>query len=250
MNILREWRALRIKQINFTFGIFKYNEITINPISLIKGRFFLNFDPISPNEFKKPFWFYDLTKRLKIDDVISLGAYYPQWCFNNDSKNDPNLTYPVFSEIILNSKSSKLYIAPSDFIRESRIQQLRIISNFYANYLRNLVESLNYDEIIPVPAKLKYSFNSVGIIGAEFSYVFNIPMNLNSIVQPSNDVKEYCMKNENDYLGHKAILLIDDIFTNGETKDKIFTKLNEKGCKNTDLITLARTNHKIYEYNE
>lgn len=162
----------------------------------------------------------------------------------------PNFRYPAFSDIVFNSKSGPLNRAPSTYIRTSRKQQLKIISNFYANYLKNIIGSLNYSEIIPIPAKLEYSFNSVEIISAEFSNVFHIPVNLNRIARTDDDTKEYTVLSENDDLNEKTILLIDDIITDGETKDKICLRLSEKGCNNVDMITLARTDHNIYEYNE
>lgn len=238
------------KQIKLDFGIFEYSEITLNSIPLIKGRFSLNFTPNYPSEFRRPFWFYDLTKRLKIDEVISLGAYYPRWKFDDDSIHSPNLIYPAFSNIVFNSKSGPLYRAPSKYIVESRKEQLRIISNFYANYLKNVIGSLNYNEIIPVPAKKEYSYNSVEIISVEFSNLFNIPMNISRIARIDDYAKEYSILYENDNLNQKRILLIDDIITDGETKDKIFFRLKEKGCNNIDMITLARTDHNIYENNE
>ena len=169
--------------------------------------------------------------------------------FNIDLIFTPNLKYPAFSDIILNSKSGPLHRVQNDYIKESRKEQLRIISNFYANYLKNIIGTLNYDEIIPVPAKSQYSFNSVEIISLEFSSIFNIPMNLSRLVRIDDEIKEYSIICKNEDLDQKKILLIDDIITGGETKDKIFLRLNEKGCKNVDMITLARTDHNIYEYN-
>ncbi|MHA1275197.1 MAG: ComF family protein, partial [Promethearchaeota archaeon] len=158
---------------------------------------------------------------------------------------------PAFSDIVFNSKSGPLHKkAISNYIIVSRIQQLRIISNFYVNYLKNVIGSLNYSEIIPVPAKSKYSFNSVEIISKEFSNVFDIPVNLNRIKRTDENTKEYAVISENGDLSSKTILLIDDIITDGETKDKISLKLREKGCNNVDMITLARTDNNIYEYNE
>lgn len=238
------------KQIKFDFGIFEYREITLNSIPIIKGRFSLNINPNFPKEFKKHFWFYDLTKRLKIDEVISLGPYYPQRNFKSDLGGIPNLKYPAFSDILFNSKSGPLHRIRKNFIIESRKQQLKIISNFYANYLKNIIGSLNYDEIIHVPAKLEYSYNSVEIISAELSNLFNIPMNISRIARIDDYAKEFSIIYENDNLNQKRVLLIDDIITDGETKDKIFFRLKEKRCNNIDMITLARTDHNIYEYNE
>ncbi len=148
------------EELKFDFGRFKYNKITINSAPLIKGRFTLNIIPQFPREFRKTFWFYDLEFKLKADDIISLGPYYPSTAFNSDSIFRSNLIYPAFSDIALSSKSGPLHKdVITDFIRTSRIQQLRIISNFYAHYLKTLIGSLNYDELVPVPAKPKYSFN-------------------------------------------------------------------------------------------
>jgi len=92
------------------------------------------------------------------------------------------LRYPAFSDIIFNSKSGPLHKkAVSSYIIKSRKQQLKIISNFYAHYLKNVIGSLNYNEIIPIPAKSKYSFNSVEVISTEFHNIFNIPVNLDRI---------------------------------------------------------------------
>ncbi len=179
-----------------------------------------------------------------------MGAYYPQGTYDNDSRDAPNLKYPAFSNIVFYSKSGPLHRAPSSFIRTSRKQQLKIISNFYANYLKIIIGSLNYDEIIPVPAKLEYSYNSVEIISKEFSNIFSIPMSLSSINRTSDYKKEYSINCDNNDLDQLRILLIDDIITDGETKDKICFRLNEKGCNVIDMITLARTDHNIYEYEE
>ena len=116
--------------------------------------------------------------------------------------------------------------------------------------MRNVIGSLNYDEIIPVPAKSEYSYNSVEIISTEFSNIFDIPINLSRIKRTDDSTKEYAIISESDDLDDKIILLIDDIITDGVTKDKICLRLSEKSCKNVDLITLARTDHNIYEYNE
>ncbi len=75
-------------------------------------------------------------------------------------------------------------------------------------------------------------------------------MNLNRIARIDDNTKEYAVISENDDLSRKTILLIDDIITDEETKDKITLRLSEKGCNNIDMITLARTDHNIYEYNE
>ncbi|MBD3230247.1 MAG: hypothetical protein GF329_18860 [Candidatus Lokiarchaeota archaeon] len=240
-----------VKYIHFKYGSFKYEEIKINSNFLIKGRFSLRKSPKFPKEFSKPFWFYDLGKRLKRDNIISLGPYYPQSVFNINQIFIENLKYPVFSNIVFNSKSGPLHKEQvNDYIKESRLEQLKIISNFYAHYLKEIIGSLEYSEIVPVPAKPMYSFNSVEIISSEFSNIFKISMNLNRLERIKDENKEYIVNDDNDEFSSKKILLIDDIITEKKTLDNILPKLKEKGCNKIDLITLARTDHNIYEYNE
>ncbi len=179
-----------------------------------------------------------------------MGAYYPWSSFKNDKQSNSNLRYPVFSDIVLNSKSGLLHRTPKEYIKKARIQELGLISNFYSQYLKSIIEFLNYDEIIPVPAKSEYSYNSVEIIGGEFSECFNIPLITDRMIRVNDDLKEYSIVRENDNLSQKKILLVDDIITDSETKNNIISKFYEKGCTNIDMITLARTDHIIYEYNE
>jgi len=239
-----------IRHINFEYGIFKHEEIALNSVPLIKGKFYLYIHPDFPKEFERTFWFYNLSKRLKIDDVISLGPYFPMHIYYDNLAIMPDLKYPAFSDIILNSKSGPLHRAQNDYIRNSRKEQLKIISNFYAYYLKEAVESLDYDEIIPVPAKSMYSFNSIEIICKEFSKIFNIPINVRRIKRINDGEKDYAVISKNNYLNLKNILIIDDIITDGITKAKIFHVLKEAGCYATHMITLAKTDHNIYEYND
>lgn len=51
--------------------------------------------------------------------------------------------------------------------------------------------------------------------------VFDIPVNSNRIARTDDSTKEYAVISENDDLSSNTILLIDDIITDGETKDKI-----------------------------
>ena len=179
--------------------------------------------------------------------LISLGPYYPWKNFKEIQKKKPNLVYPAFSDILLGSKSGRLHNVPSNFIVKARRQQLRILSNFCANYLKAANIPLNYDRIIPVPAKPMYSFNSIEIICQEFSKIFNIPIDLNIIKRISNTEKYYNIINKSINLSNLSILLIDDIITEGDTKDFVYLRLNEIGCGNICIITLGKTDHNLYE---
>jgi len=233
----------------FEFGEFNYEKVNQYSISLIKGKFNLSIKPLFTKEFEKTFWFYDLEdeQSLHINDeksLISFGPYYP---LNEINEEDRYSIQPALSNIILNSKSGPLYRAPNDFIVNSRKQQLEIISNFCASYLNKMNFSLNNDIIIPVPAKPMYSFNSIEIICQEFNKIFSIPIDLNIIERTSNDEKYYDIINKSINLSKLRILLIDDIITEGDTKDLICLRLNEIGCRNIDIITIGKTDHNLYD---
>lgn len=250
--------VFKISKIKFDYGLFNFNRITLNSISLLKGKFKLNIDVRFKNDIQRIFWFYELesisiinSKKDKIlPDLISLGPYYPWNEFTADKDLSTHLKYPVFSDILLNSKTGKLYNISNSFIIEARKEQLRLLSNFFANYLKANGFTLNHDKIIPVPAKPKYSFNNVEIICQEFKKVFNIPIDWDIIERNSNSKKSYDIKNRSSQLKNIKILLIDDIFTNGTTRDIIRSKLNEIGCSNISMITIGKTDHNIYEYDK
>ena len=65
-----------------------------------------------------------------------MGAYYPWGTFKIDKESNSNLMYPVFSDIVFNSKSGLLHKVPKEYIKKARIQELGLISNFYTQYLK------------------------------------------------------------------------------------------------------------------
>ncbi len=159
----------------------------------------------------------DKNKRL-----ISLGPYYPWRNFKEIKKEKPNLVYPALSDILLDSKS-------------------------YAHYLKAVNFPLNYDKLIPVPAKPMYSFNSIEIICQEFSEIHKIPIDFKIIRRISDTEKEYEIIDKSINLSNSKILLIDDIITEGDTKDFICLRLNKIGCGNFCIATLGKTDHNLYE---
>lgn len=189
-------------------------------------------------------------KKKILPNIISLGPYYPWNDFKTDKNRIANLKYPVFSDILLNSKTGKLYNVTSDFIIKARKEQLRILSNFYANYLKMNNFSFNQNKIIPVPSKPKYTFNNIEIICQEFEKNSKAQTECGIVRRISNTSKSYDAISRNHKFNDKKILLIDDIFTNGTTRDIIWSKLKQIGCKNMCMITLGKTDHNIYEYNE
>jgi len=249
---------LKISKIEFDYGVFNFKRIIINSISLIKGKFNLNFDAKFKNNFKRSFWFYELesssnSKSEKVNilpNLVSLGPYFPWGDYVKSKKFNSNLRYPIFSDILLNSKTGKLYKLQNEFIAGARKEQLKIISNFYANYLKakNLWPKCN--RIIPVPAKPIYSFNNVEIITYEFEKIFKIPIDCRIIARSSDSEKSYKIINSSIQLNNANVLLIDDIFTRGTTRANIWSKLRILGCKDLFVITIGKTDYNIYEYNE
>lgn len=249
---------MKISKIEFDYGVFNFKRIIINSISLIKGKFNLNFDAKFKNDFKRSFWFYELesssnskSEKVKIlPNLGSLGPYFPWSDYKKRGEFNSKLKFPIFSDILLNSKTGKLAGIQSAFIVEARKEQLKIISNFYANYLMGKKFCSNCNKIIPVPAKPKYSSNNVEIICHEFGKIFNIPIECKIILRTSNSEKSYKMINRPIALNNLNVLLIDDIFTNGTTRNMLFSILKNKGCSNLFMVTLGKTDHNIYEYDE
>lgn len=128
------------------------------------------------------------------------------------------------------------------------MEQLQILSNFYAVYIQTIGLPINYDRIIPVPAKPSYSFNSIEIICNEFNKIFQIPIDTidNTLITRTSDIwKSYEIIKTSTNLNNLKILLIDDIITDGDTKGEICTKLNKIGCENICMLTLGRPDHSI-----
>lgn len=249
---------MKISKIEFDYGVFNFKKIIVKSISLIKGKFNLNFDALFKNDFKRSFWFYELesssnSKSEKVNtlpNLVSLGPYFPWSDYAKKRRFNSDLRYPVFSEILLNSKTGKLYKLQDEFIVEARKEQLKIISNFYANYLKVENFQVKYDKIIPVPAKPMYSFNNVEIITYEFEKVFNIPVDCSIITRSSDSEKSYDIINSSTQLKNTNMLLMDDIFTRGTTMANIWSKLRTLGCKDLFGITIGKTDHDVYEYDE
>lgn len=180
---------------------------------------------------------------------MSLGPYFPWGIYEKSRKINSNLKYPVFSNILLNSKTGKLLHIQNEFIVEARKEQLKIISNFYANYLKAENLLLKCNKIIPVPAKPTYSFNNVEIICHEFENIFRIPIDYRVIARSSDSEKSYEIINSSAQLNNAKVLLIDDIFTKGTTRDNIWSRLRNLGCKDLIFITIGKTDHNFYDYN-
>lgn len=101
--------------------------------------------------------------------------------------------------MILNSKSSKIYP-----FNQSRIEDyIRILANFYAHYLQVANFDLSYDLILPVPAKPRYSINSLDFACSEFSKVIGVPAQFNVLSRLSDEEKIYQLNPQTSTMNHK-----------------------------------------------
>ena len=252
---------MKHNRISFDYGIFEYkNERYVNgpvQLPLIRGNFSLNIKPIK-NDFNGDFWFYDLIKLNEYDwyknnqnqffnRIFCLGPYYPYWIQNELSKNSP-----LYTSVLLYSKTSKIIEATqsqwSDNWKykgvEGRKEQLKIFTNFFGHFLIKAQKSLT-GFLISVPAKPSYSLNSVECITKELSQVFSLPIK-EILIRISNDNKIYDLKQGNHNSVPSEVILVDDLFTNGETKRFICNLLRNNGAKNITIICLGRTDHNDY----
>ncbi|MHA1791468.1 MAG: hypothetical protein ACTSVI_02415, partial [Promethearchaeota archaeon] len=95
------------------------------------------------------------------------------------------------------------------------------------------------------PAKPKHNINPIKHACVEFSNVLGIPINANLIRRISNDKKIYESYREiNDY--NKKVLVIDDIYTQGKTKNAIFQALMHLGSPKMGIITICKTDYNDY----
>jgi len=120
---------------------------------------------------------------------------------------------------------------------------LRILSNFSAYYLKKTITLSGY--IVSVPPKPKYGYNSVDIIAQEFSKIFKLKLLDNFIIRSNNEQKIFYF-NQNikeKIMIDESIIIVDDIFTSGETFENIYYVLESNNfvTKNLTWITLGRT---------
>ncbi|MCF2139224.1 MAG: hypothetical protein K9W44_04140 [Candidatus Lokiarchaeota archaeon] len=238
--------------IKFDYGKFQFQPINsatnlnfIRPIAI--GRFFLDNKP-QLEDLNKEIYVYnllqnnylDFIQENEFDQIYCLGPYYPykKWKSNNKKKSD----WPNFSSILLNTKTKKM-IDNSWHNRNGRIEQLRILSNFFGHFIKKANISL-HGTIISVPAKPSYPFNSVEFISNEFSKVFSLPQK-EILIRISDTNKEFYLKQDSETIPSEVIL-VDDLFTNGETKRKICELLRKNGANKIIIICLGKTDYYFY----
>lgn len=136
----------------------------------------------------------------------------------------------------------------------------KTISYFLKNNRKSFEKLEKYDIIIIVPIsnrrKLERGYNQSYIIAKEISKFMNIPIELNVLIKTKNIVPQsslnkkqreenvkgvYSVKNITK-IYNKKILVIDDIYTTGNTVNECAKVLVENGIKKTNIgvLTIAK----------
>ncbi len=167
-----------------------------------------------------------------------LGPYLPWYVCHDNGMN-----FPRFSSLILNSKSSKVRPFNQSLIEE----KVQILANFFAHYLLLANFDLNYDLILPVPAKPRYAINTLNFACSEFSKVARIPSDFSVLSRISDEEKTYQLHPQSgNIIVGKRIILFDDISTSGTTENLIREILQNGGASRILLIAFGNTDHSDY----
>lgn len=173
----------------------------------------------------------------------------------NDYQND-NLTY--FDEHIYFSKYNGII---RQKIIDYKFNEKSYLNNFFSKIiLKNekiYVHFKKYDIIVPVPIhkkrKQKRGYNQSELITRIISKHTGIPtQNLllkvqNNLPQSSLNKKERMINIKNVYKAKKSknikgkkVLLVDDIFTTGNTANECAKELKKVGIKTIGVLTIAK----------
>ena len=136
----------------------------------------------------------------------------------------------------------------------------KTITNFLKNMQKSFENLKRYDIIIVVPIskqrKKERGYNQSYLIGKEISKIINVPILKNVLLKVKNTVSQsslnkkqreentkgvYEIKN-NAQIKNKKILIIDDIYTTGNTVNECAKVLLQNGAKRKDIgiLTIAK----------
>lgn len=125
-----------------------------------------------------------------------------------------------------------------------------------AEELKNEIKDMHADALVPVPLSFrkqkKRGFNQAQILAEEISKILNIPIENNLILrnnkttpqkkmsreQRQNNMKKAFHIAKND-VKLKSVILVDDIYTTGNTLDAISIVLKDAGVENIYFVTIA-----------
>lgn len=214
---------------------------------------------------------------MKIIETI-LNLIYPNVCGFCGDINNENICTECSKKIekykILGiEKSTSKYIEQQCFIykyegeiRESILKfKFQEEAYLYKTFVKIILDNLEvckyikkFDIIIPVPIhrkrRLERGYNQSELIANEISKQLIINIEKSILIKIRNNPKQSTLKLEerksnvknvyevkqNQKIKDKKILLIDDIFTTGNTVNECAKKLKEAGANKVSVLTIAR----------
>ncbi len=145
-------------------------------------------------------------------------------------------------------------------IYQFKYHNRRIFGKFYAEELFRIygkwIKSNGIDVIIPVPLhwrrRRKRGYNQAEIVARHLGKLVKLPVNSRAVVRcyntkPQKELNhkerkknlEKAFRVTKHWKGEKKILLIDDIYTTGNTIDGVAEVLKEKGAQKIWLLTIS-----------
>lgn len=214
---------------------------------------------------------------MKIIETI-LNLIYPNVCGFCGDINKENICTECSKKIekykILRiEKSTNQYIEKQCFIYkyEGEIREAILKFKFqeeaylYRTFAEMILDNLEvceyiktFDVIIPVPIhrkrRLERGYNQSELIANEISKQLRINIERNILIKIRNNPKQSTLKleerknnvknayeaRENQKIKNRKILIIDDIFTTGNTVNECAKKLKEAGASKVSVLTIAR----------
>lgn len=214
---------------------------------------------------------------MKMIETI-LNLIYPNVCGFCGDINNENICTECSKKIeeykILRiEKSTSKYIEQQCFIYkyEGKIREAILKFKFqeeaylYRTFAKIILDNLEvceyikkFDIIIPVPIhrkrRLERGYNQSELVANEISKQLIINTEKNILIKIRNNPKQSTLKLEerksnvknvyevkqNQKIKDKKILLIDDIFTTGNTVNECAKKLKEAGASKVSVLTIAR----------
>ena len=135
--------------------------------------------------------------------------------------------------------------------RYGELYSQELVKNFYKE-----VHHWNPDVIMPVPLhwmrRRKRGYNQAQILAEELGRMLNIPVDSKSLVRRKktspqkklgHDARKKNLKKafavKQTFLPVRKVLLVDDIYTTGNTLDAVAKVLKEKGVENVYFLTIS-----------
>ncbi len=249
---------LKLKEIVFDYGNFKYEELKSNPL-YIKGKFYLNFNPNFNDDFDNYFIFYNFDKFDIVlemirnnysfhNKILFLGPFYPKKEYDEFIGQSSEQLYPIYSKMLVKAKSHYIHekiVEQNTYSYVGKTEILKIFSNFFSSISSQEIQFKNpINFIIPIPQMPCYNENSVLYICKELHNKLNIPIWNDILRRVSNsDDKEYECTEIRNGCDEVNSILVDDIITSGTTTQNVIKELLKSNIKVDYIITLGKTDY-------